>query len=192
VKADTGFVWGFGDGQDHTLDVLTTLTLADNWVLKLVDLGEDPLTSQEYELFVYGTTYTGDAVFSESLLNIVIDATDAPDWHTENLTVTAEGGIVRISGVGKTGITGDTNGDGVVDATDYITLKLHMGQATGAGAADGDFNEDGKVDWNDLQALMGAINAGGASGETIPEPATLFVMMAAGLPALLKRRRSRS
>ena len=89
------------------------------------------------------------------------------------------------------GVIGDTNFDGVVDAADYMTVKRHMGQSTGAGLADGDFDNDGHVDWDDLQTLMGAMNAGGA-GATAPEPATLFVMMATGLPALLKRRRRRS
>jgi len=86
----------------------------------------------------------------------------------------------------------DANGDGVVDSADYIIVKTHIGQATTAGPADGDFDSDGTVDWNDLQTLMNAMNAGGQSASpAIPEPATLFVMMAASLPALLKRRRSR-
>jgi len=82
----------------------------------------------------------------------------------------------------------DTNGDGVVDAADYITVKTHMGQATDAGAAEGDFDGDGTVDWGDLQTLIGGISSVG--GAAVPEPATLFVMMAGGLPALLKRGRT--
>jgi len=88
---------------------------------------------------------------------------------------------------------GDTDLDGDVDADDYIALKTHMGQASGAGAAEGDFDFDGDVDWYDLQFMLGALAAaGGSTPPATPEPATLFIMMAAGLPALLKRRRRRS
>ena len=75
-----------------------------------------------------------------------------------------------------------------VDAADYIALKTHMGQATSAGATDGDFDDDGDVDWDDLQILQDRFRELNAAGP-VPEPATLFVMLAAGLPALLKRRR---
>ena len=78
-----------------------------------------------------------------------------------------------------------------VDAADYIALKTHMGQATSAGATEGDFDGDNDVDWDDLQILQGRFSEQNAVNATpVPEPATLFVMLAAGLPALLKRRRS--
>jgi len=86
--------------------------------------------------------------------------------------------------------TGDANGDDVVDAADYIALKRNMGMPSGAVLADGDFNEDGDVDWDDLQILIGDYASGNeAPGAMTPEPATIFIMLAAGLPALLKRRR---
>jgi len=81
----------------------------------------------------------------------------------------------------------DANGDGVVDAADYIIVKANMGQATGVGLADGDFNEDGTVDWGDLQILAAAMDAG-AAGETIPEPATLG-LLALGALAVTRRKR---
>ena len=87
------------------------------------------------------------------------------------------------------GVAGDADGDGDVDAADYIVLKTNMGQASGAVLADGDFDEDGDVDWDDLQILQdnyGKTSAG-ASG-TIPEPATLG-LLAIGAVAVLRRRR---
>jgi hypothetical protein len=85
-------------------------------------------------------------------------------------------------------VPGDANGDGVTDAADYIIVKTHMGQITGAGATDGDFDGDGTVDWDDLQKFMSGINAVAGSSRTIPEPATLG-LLALGALALLRRRR---
>ncbi len=96
----------------------------------------------------------------------------------------------EVVGRGSVALDGDADGDGDVDAADYIMVKTHFGGAPAAGTegSGGDFNETGTVDWEDLQALMTAYNAG-TETDTIPEPATLFIMLAAGLPALLKRRR---
>jgi len=104
-------------------------------------------------------------------------------------TLTVDGGnliLTELSGA----LPGDADGDGDVDAADYIMVKTHFGGAPAAGTegSGGDFNETGTVDWDDLQILLTAYSAG-TGADTIPEPATLFIMLAAGLPALLKRRR---
>ena len=86
-------------------------------------------------------------------------------------------------------LPGDADGDGDVDAADYIMVKTHFGGAPAAGTegSGGDFNGNGTVDWNDLQELMSGLSSG-TGGAPIPEPATLIIL-AVGLPALLKRRR---
>ena len=89
-------------------------------------------------------------------------------------------------------IPGDTDNNGVVDAADYIALKTHMGMDSQATPAEGDCDGDGDVDWDDLQLLTTYYGQASTNAATIPEPATLFIALAAGLPALLKRRRSRS
>jgi hypothetical protein len=48
-------------------------------------------------------------------------------------------------------LTGDTNSDGVVDATDVGTMLQNMGLA--GGAAQGDFNGDGVVNFADFQIM---------------------------------------
>lgn len=93
---------------------------------------------------------------------------------------------------------GDADHNGVVDAADYIALKSNFGITSGATWGQGDFDQDGDVDRDDLlllaecfaQNTSHSMDFGGIAG--IPEPATLFVMMAAGLPVLLKRRRRRN
>ena len=191
INPDAGFTWSFGDGGDYTMDVVGNLSLADNWVIKLVDLGTDPDASLAYDLFIYGDSYTGSAEFDEALtnLNLVIDNTDAPDWDISELTIVAADGYVSITGVGSSALIGDADDNGVVNAADYIILKTHIGMASGATTADGDFDGDGDVDWDDLQILQAHYGEtiAGAAG-TIPEPATLG-LLAIGAVAILRRRR---
>ena len=95
-------------------------------------------------------------------------------------------------------LLGDTNGDGLVNAADYIALKTNMGLGSGAALADGDLDNDGDVDFDDLQILQDNYVApgGGASGSTassppsgtVPEPATLG-LLALGAMAVIRRRR---
>jgi hypothetical protein len=87
-------------------------------------------------------------------------------------------------------LLGDANGDGVVDAADYVILKTHMGQATGAGASGGDFNSDGTVDWDDLQLLIAHFGeTGGGAPSTVPEPCSAMLLVF-GAAALLRRPRA--
>jgi len=82
------------------------------------------------------------------------------------------------------GTIADANGDGVVDAADYIILKQHMGTLSGATLANGDFNDDGAVNRADLQILIGSMGGeGSAPSPSVPEPtsAMLLAIAATGL-----------
>ncbi|HDZ21132.1 MAG TPA: PEP-CTERM sorting domain-containing protein [Phycisphaerae bacterium] len=98
------------------------------------------------------------------------------------------------SGVGTK--RGDFNLDGVVDGIDLALMKTAFGEPD-MGYADANANCDAFVDGTDLAILktnFGFIaptggSAGLATGGAVPEPMTLLVMAAAGLPVLLKRKR---
>jgi len=83
-------------------------------------------------------------------------------------------------------LAGDANGDGVVDAADYIILKRNFGQSANSGPLYGDFDNSGATDWDDLQTLIGAL--GGGAQTTIPEPATLALLAMGALAAIRRRR----
>jgi len=109
------------------------------------------------------------------------------DFESDFFTGT---GLLQVTG----GVVlGDADGDGDVDAADYIMVKKHFGSAPAAGTegSGGDFDGDGTVDWDDLQTMQAAFNTGAGAGTPIPEPASLLIVLAAGLPAMLKRRRRR-
>jgi len=96
--------------------------------------------------------------------------------------------IIGISG--PVVVPGDADGNGVVNAADYIALKTHMGKANNADLADGDVDDDGDVDWADLQLLQAHYGETSADASpAVPEPATLG-LLALGAVAILRRRRA--
>jgi len=109
-------------------------------------------------------------------------ATPAIDYSTAALTI-----IVPEPAVG------DTNGDGSIDAADYITLKRHFGCS--GGWEQGDFDGNGRVDWHDLQMLMTAFSnssssaAGNAASGTVPEPSAITLLAIPAMVAIQRRYR---
>jgi autotransporter-associated beta strand protein len=102
-------------------------------------------------------------------------------------TLSVSGGQDLILTVSGFVIPGDTNGDKVVDAADFITLKKNFGKPGGVGQ--GDFNSSGTVNWADLGILMSHMGPSGHAPATAPEPATLG-LLAIGALAMLRRRRA--
>jgi len=101
----------------------------------------------------------------------------------------------ELSAVGRlhgTARPGDTDGNDIVDGWDCNNLVAQFGGTPGADSAD--FNGDGIVGLEDFAILRSHFGSGVASapdarfGVTAPEPATL-ILMAGGLPLLLKRKR---
>ncbi len=92
---------------------------------------------------------------------------------------------------------GDTNDDGIVDAADYIALKANFGTGPGAALAQGDVadgspttpGQDGYVDWNDLQLMATALNAGSSGGAAVPEPATIGLLALGALTVVRRKRK---
>ena len=94
-------------------------------------------------------------------------------------------------------LTGDVNADGNIDSLDitpFVHALLNTQAAFETLWPDGDYwaadaDMDGNVDSLDITPFTNLILS---AGTTIPEPATLFVMTAIGLPVLLRRRQRRS
>jgi hypothetical protein len=106
-------------------------------------------------------------------------------------------------------LLGDANLDGKVNGADFTLMAANFNDAVTDGCDEGDFNYDGDVNGSDFVLLAGNFNqfasqsdvsaadlqaldsfaaANGISMASVPEPATVAMMLPAGV-ALLKRRR---
>jgi hypothetical protein len=87
--------------------------------------------------------------------------------------------------------TGDYNGNGQVDAADYIVWRETLTQSATAGeGADG--NANGTIDQADYEfwrARFGNAVPGASGAATVPEPAALFLVLGC-LPLLAGCRRA--
>jgi fibronectin-binding autotransporter adhesin len=170
------YVWQIGSGGLADLvDINGTLSIASSWTLKLMSDGGTPGTG-EYNLFTY------DA-FSGSFTLPTIDPTGT--WTTAKVAQDTVGKRIYLS----FGLPGDTNGDFVVDAADFITLKKNFGAGVGGGVGMGNFDKTGTVDWADLGILMDKMGTTGGAPSTAPEPCSAMLLIF-GAAALLRRRRS--
>jgi hypothetical protein len=173
MAADSLYEWQFG-GTGDKVAIQGDLTLAAGWKLALFDAGGTPTQDVKYDLFTYTGSFAGS-------IEADIDY-GATGWRTAWIGQEA-GKVYLVLGPRP----GDANDDGVIDAADYIIVKRNFGQSTGAGAADGDFDIDGQVQWDDLQALMTNFGAGvGSAPAAAPEPASAILLMF-GAAALLRR-----
>jgi hypothetical protein len=103
-----------------------------------------------------------------------------------SLTVTTTG-----PSFGGGGVAGDYNGNGIVDAADYVLWRSMNGQSGTGLAADG--NGDSMVDAADFdywRARFGnAPGSGALTSGNVPEPTTLLLFaMALGAPLAARRR----
>jgi hypothetical protein len=89
-----------------------------------------------------------------AFVNAVDELTDA--WVAAGLITDRQKGRIQ-SAAGRSGIPGDINADGFVDASDLLILAGSFGKFAGDSAPDAacDLNLDGAVDVSDLLILAG-------------------------------------
>jgi hypothetical protein len=82
---------------------------------------------------------------------------------------TAMGRVLDFFGVATPSLNADFNGDGFVDAADYVLWRMNAGQSSGALQSQGDANDDGAVDGMDYAIWRGQFGMSPAvgSGNTI-------------------------
>jgi T5SS/PEP-CTERM-associated repeat protein len=150
-----------GSGYDR---IQSSGTLALDGVLKLSLInGFTPMVGQTFDLFS-GASVVG--AFSSVQLPVVAGLS----WNAAQLA----------SGILSLQITGDYNGDGIVDAADYTVWRDSLGQIGTGLAADGDGN--GVVDqadfdvWSAHFGEMASTGSGASASSVTPEPTTLSLI----------------
>jgi T5SS/PEP-CTERM-associated repeat protein len=91
-------------------------------------------------------------------------------WNTSQLYTT---------GVLSVGIPGDFNGNGVVDAADYVVWRKGLGTI---------YNQNDYTAWRSRFGQSGGSGAGASVNTAVPEPATLALLMFAAAGWCLRRR----
>jgi len=175
MEAGATYVWQLGSTAADMVDVNGTLSIPSSWTLSLANAGGTLGT--EYNLFTYDSfpgTFTAPTIDYGST-----------GWSGAAVALDTVGSRIYL----KFGKPGDTNGDNVVDAADFITLKKNFGKSTGAGVTAGDFDKTGTVDWADLGILMNNMGTGGGTHATAPEPCSAILLMF-GAAAMLRKRRA--
>ncbi len=179
VTMESGSIYNFDIGATTADKVVVTgtVTLNSTWQVVLANGGGGaPQPGVKYYLFSY------DA----SAATLVMPTVTAPGtgWTYTGASIGKDGSGIYITGISSV-LPGDADGNGVVDAADYIFIKEHFGDYTSV-VGGNDLDNNDLIGWGDLQMLMNALAA--TPPEQTPEPATLG-LLAIGALAMLKRRR---
>jgi hypothetical protein len=103
-------------------------------------------------------------------------------------------GMPIMAGAVAPSVAGDYNGNGTVDAADYVVWKDNLGLMGGATASQGDGTGDGNVtsaDYDFWMARFGNTSGAGSGLAPVPEPSTLLLGILTGfamIGSLLWRR----
>ena len=92
-------------------------------------------------------------------------------------------------------LPGDYNGNGTVDAADYVVWRQTLGQSVSSSGSGADGDGDGTIDTGDFdiwRAHFGQTagsGAGAMANAAVPEPATVLLLMFAAAGSCLRRGR---
>ena len=87
--------------------------------------------------------------------------------------------------------TGDYNGNGIVDAADYAVWRNAFGEAATPAGSGADGDQSGAIDDGDYsywRARFGNVISGVGASKSVPEPASVALLMAAGALAFSRLR----
>jgi hypothetical protein len=92
------------------------------------------------------------------------------------------------------GLASDFDGDGDTDGSDFLSWQIGFGTASGAQKFDGDYDTDGAVDGVDLlgwQGEFGTSVSGVAPHHSVPEPASMALVLALMIAGSIRPSRNR-
>ena len=184
----SGVVYQF-DASQYLLTINQGTIVVTGASNQTTDLSQEPTTGSATPGTLGTMTFTtlgtsGPYTQLTAALNFPIDVTQTTETDsgmTVDLHLTGAVHANSTFFVALTGVPGDFDQDGDVDAADLPVFKSHYGQASGATAATGDADADGDVDGNDF--LVWQRNVGTRPplpGVTaVPEPAAAVTAIVA-------------
>lgn len=147
---------------------------------------QDKAVIRRYEFFKYTGPYD-----DEHEATSVFDSDVMAEPPVSELGDFISANMVAANLVPVVVVEGDYNGDGQVDASDYVMWRHHLGSEVQV-EIDGDHS--GKVDDGDLSFWRkhyggNQVGSGLASGSTVPEPASVALLLVGAAFALPRRSR---
>jgi len=184
TRGKDGATYGYNEEDANTTVRLHSVQPTDDLVLSWTD-DVDVTRNANFNLLFEGPiTVTGGDGF---VLTVIDNIGNTAHVDAVVIDVTLE----------PSSLPGDADGDGDVDAADYIMIKTNFGGVPAAGVepggdiADGANGpgQDGVVDWYDLQ-LLAENYSPDVEGGMIPEPATIGLLTFGAMALIRRRRRS--
>ncbi len=193
------FSYGWSTGAPSGWDALEAIDLA----------GDLNVTADEYtwghlvQSFEYGEATTGAGTSWGYYLSPIGEAWDSAQVGCDGRTLVdgefdgwswgnVDAGWSHLRApTTPVGLAGDSDDDGDVDLDDLSILASHWYSMVSNGPAEGDFDSDNDVDLSDLSILADNWNVGTSASmsATVPEPASISVLVIAGAGLLARRRR---
>jgi hypothetical protein len=140
---------------------------------------------------------TGDDIFARgSRVAVSMQCGPAPNrcQAIEGLGIVPTPPVLTIDfTTGTVALGGDYNGNGTVDAADYIVWRDHLNETFMLPGEDPDASTAGLVDQEDYnywRANFGATSAGAARSQQVPEPGCYALIVSIVVASLLARTRS--
>ena len=144
-------------------------------------------SGDEYSALGLTSFFIRDPLKGDGVGSVVLNTfLSGASYTVDNLVLTDFGEVEPIAG--------DANNDGKVDGSDVTILAGNWQKGVSDGLTakweEGDFNGDGKVDGSDVTILAGNWQYGvEAAAASVPEPATIMLLLAGISSVCLLRRR---
>jgi hypothetical protein len=194
--ADSGAHLGIGDGAVYLVpldengipDINVENGMITN-VLNITTLGDNGAhnSGAQVEFDAAGNLYVANSAINttstDPLLTGQLVQVFSPGGNWK--AITRSDGTFSLQPLTAGGVLGDYNGNGVVDAADYVQWRNGgplMNESASLGAVDDE-------DYTFWRSRFGISAAGGAQA-SVPEPGTLLLCLFGGLAALFKTRRT--
>jgi hypothetical protein len=196
------YVFGLYGGTPTTGATKSTLYVFDASnsfnVVNTIDLSTITNVARDLAIDAAGDLFISrSAAYISVIPNAVANAltltsnSDTKWYQSDVFGSTTNGLDIGLAAVTPPGVQGDYNGNGVVDAADYVVWRSSVGQSTLLNRSASITGTVGAADYNFWRSKFGNTSGSGTSlgGSAVPEPTSALLLLL-GLAAFGGRRRA--